>query len=169
LRFPRRADVEAFTRGQDSFDVLRGAHVIGTARAEKHAFLRDLGADELIDYTEVDFTTVIRDVDVVFDLVGDGYAARSLDTLKPGGLLIDAVGGEQELTVPEVEACGLRFARFYVSPSGKDLISELVEAGALRVLLDQVLPLEQAAKAHELSETNRVSGKIVLATLTKEP
>jgi NADPH:quinone reductase-like Zn-dependent oxidoreductase len=81
----------------------RGAHVIGTARAEKHAFLRDLGADELIDYTEVDFTTVIRDVDVVFDLVGDGYAARSLDTLKPGGLLIDAVGGEQELTVPEVE------------------------------------------------------------------
>jgi NADPH:quinone reductase-like Zn-dependent oxidoreductase len=149
----------------------RGAHVIGTARAEKHAFLRDLGADELIDYTEVDFTTVIRDVDVVFDLVGDGYAARSLDTLKPGGLLIDAVGGEQELTVPEVEARGLRFARFYVSPSGKDLeqISELVEAGALRVLLDQVLPLEQAAKAHELSETNRVSGKIVLATLTKEP
>jgi NADPH:quinone reductase-like Zn-dependent oxidoreductase len=58
----------------------------------------------------------------------------------------------------------------YVSPSGKDLgqITELVEAGALRVLLDQVLPLEQAAKAHELSETNRVSGKIVLATLTKD-
>jgi NADPH:quinone reductase-like Zn-dependent oxidoreductase len=142
----------------------RGATVIGTARAAKHAFLRDLGADELIDYTAVDFAEAARDIDVVFDLVGEGYAARSLDTLEPGGLLIDAVGGEQELTKAEVEARGFRFTRFYVSPSGKDLeqITELIESGALKVFIDQVLPLEQAAKAHELSESQRVSGKIVL-------
>jgi NADPH:quinone reductase-like Zn-dependent oxidoreductase len=139
----------------------RGAHVIGTARAEKHAFLHDLGADELIDYTAVDFAAVVRDVDVVFDLVGNDYAARSLDTLRPGGLLIDALGSEQDLA----DAKGFRIVRFYVGPSGKDLeqVAELVEAGSLRVVVDQVLPLDQVVKAHELSETQRVSGKIVLS------
>ena len=59
---------------------------------------------------------------------------------------------------------GFQFLRFYVSQSGKDLekITELVETGALSVVIDQVLPLEQAAKAHELIESQRVSGKIVL-------
>lgn len=138
----------------------RGAHVIGTARAEKHAFLRDLGADELIDYTAIDFAEAVSEVDVVFDLVGHGYAARSLATLKPGGLLINASGSEDELT----EADGFRIVRFHVSPSGNDLeqLTELVEAGKLRVSVDQVLPLEQVAKAHELSETQRTTGKIVL-------
>jgi NADPH:quinone reductase-like Zn-dependent oxidoreductase len=140
----------------------RGAAALGTARAEKHAFLRELGADELIDYTAVDFAEVARDIDVVFDLVG--YGERSLGTLKPGGLLIDAVGGAQELAPEDVEARGFEFTRFYVSPSGKDLekITELVESGRLTVLVDQVLPWEQVAKAHELSESQRVSGKIVL-------
>jgi 2-desacetyl-2-hydroxyethyl bacteriochlorophyllide A dehydrogenase len=141
----------------------RGAHVIGTARAEKHTFLHDLGADELIDYTAVDFAAVVRDVDVVFDLVGNGYAARSLETLKPGGLLIDATGSEQELA----DANGFRIVRFYVSSSGEDLeqLTELVEAGKLRVFVDQVLPLDQVANAHDLSETQQVSGKIVLSVL----
>jgi NADPH:quinone reductase-like Zn-dependent oxidoreductase len=142
----------------------RGAIVIGTARAAKHAFLRDLGADELVDYTAVDFAEAVSDVDVVLDLVGEGYAARSLKTLKPGGLLIDAVGGAQELDQADVEAQGFEFVRFYVSQSGNDLekITELVETGALSVVIDHVLPLEQAAKAHELIESQRVSGKIVL-------
>jgi NADPH:quinone reductase-like Zn-dependent oxidoreductase len=140
----------------------RGATVVGTARAEKHAFLRELGVDELIDYTTVDFAEVARDIDVVLDLVG--YGERSLGTLKPGGLLIDAVGGGEEVASGDVEARGFEFTRFHVSPSGKDLekITELVESGQLTVLIDQVLPLEQVAKAHELSESQRVSGKIVL-------
>jgi NADPH:quinone reductase-like Zn-dependent oxidoreductase len=134
----------------------RGAHVIGTARAENHSFLRELGADELVDYTAVDFTRAVRDVDVVYDLVGGDYGSRSLEVLTPDGVLLDAVGNDA--------SADARNRRFYVTPSGDDLrqIGELVDAGRLRVHVAQVLPLEDAVKAHELSETGRVRGKIVL-------
>ncbi|TVT16476.1 NADP-dependent oxidoreductase, partial [Amycolatopsis rhizosphaerae] len=134
----------------------RGAYVLGTARAENHEFLRELGADELIDYTATDFAEVVRDVDVAYDLIGGEYGRRSLATLKPEGILLDAVGDDAEGDP--------RYHRFYVSPSGPDLVSvnELVEAGRLSVHVERTFPLEQAALAHELSETGRVRGKIVL-------
>src|SRR6185369_156919 len=65
-----------------------GAHVIGTASASKHEVLRELGADELIDYREQDFERAARDVDVVIDAIGGDYTARSLRTLRPGGILV---------------------------------------------------------------------------------
>nr|BFE85271.1 NADP-dependent oxidoreductase [Planobispora longispora] len=71
----------------------RGAYVIGTARADNHAFLRDLGADRLIDYTTADFVAEAGPVDVVFDLMGGEYGERSAAALKPGGLLVGALGG----------------------------------------------------------------------------
>ncbi|HWE91785.1 MAG TPA: NADP-dependent oxidoreductase, partial [Pseudonocardiaceae bacterium] len=70
----------------------RGAYVLGTARAANHDFLRGLGADELIDYSTVDFGTTVRDVNVVLDLIGGEYGSRSLPTLKPDGRLVDVVG-----------------------------------------------------------------------------
>ena len=70
----------------------RGAHVTGTARMAKHEFLRTLGADEVIDYTTVDFSAAVRDIDVVLDPIGGDYGPRSLDTLRPGGTLIDVRG-----------------------------------------------------------------------------
>ncbi|WP_328466004.1 zinc-binding dehydrogenase [Streptomyces sp. NBC_00448] len=62
-----------------------GAHVLATARAVKHPFLRELGADELVDYTRSDFAG-LRDVDVVLDTISNDYGPRSLATLKPGGI-----------------------------------------------------------------------------------
>ncbi|ARH89786.1 NADP-dependent oxidoreductase [Streptomyces sp. MOE7] len=144
----------------------RGAYVIGTARESKHAFLRDLGADELIDYTTTDFAAAVRDVDVVLDPISGDYGPRSLDTLAPGGILIDVRGtGPDRAAVREqAEARGVRFVEFGFTPSGIDLesVTNLVERGSLRVAVDHVLPLEDVAKAHELSETNRMKGKIVL-------
>lgn len=147
----------------------RGAHVTGTARSSNHAFLRGLGADQLIDYTAADFAATVADVDVVLDTIGGDYGPRSLDTLAPGGMLIDVTGStgsqaHRDIVRQQVAARGLRFAEFSFTPSGADLdaIAALVEQGSLRVVVDQSLPLEQAAKAHELSETNRAVGKIVL-------
>ncbi|WP_410655277.1 NADP-dependent oxidoreductase [Amycolatopsis sp. lyj-112] len=143
----------------------RGAYVIGTAREAKHAFLRDLGTDELLDYTTSDFTKS-QVVDVVLDPISGDYGPRSLDTLEPGGALIDIVGHGPDRTEVrrKAEELGLRFDEFYVSPSGTDLaeIATLADAGSLRVSIAEVLPLEQAAKAHELSESGRVQGKLVL-------
>jgi NADPH:quinone reductase-like Zn-dependent oxidoreductase len=141
----------------------RGAHVIGTARAAKHAFLRGLGADELVDYTVEDFAEAVRDVDVVLDPIAGDYGARSLRTLKPGGLLIDVRGTGPDRTEVRrlADERGLRFVEFGFTPSGADLAE--VAAGGVRAVVDEVLPLEDAAKAHALSETGRVAGKIVLA------
>ncbi|CAM5457061.1 NADP-dependent oxidoreductase [Streptomyces abikoensis] len=143
----------------------RGAHVTGTSRAVNHAFLRDLGADELIDYTTTDFTTV-RKVDVVLDTISNDYGPRSLRTLTPGGILIDVVGVGIDRTAvkAQAEAAGLRFVEFYLEPSPADLegLAALAGQGALRPLVEETLPLSDAAKAHELSETGHVRGKLVL-------
>jgi NADPH:quinone reductase-like Zn-dependent oxidoreductase len=61
----------------------RGAHVVGTARADKHDFLRSIGADEVVDYTRVDFAEHVRDIDVALDGVGGDYPLRSLRTMRP--------------------------------------------------------------------------------------
>ncbi|MGW4327056.1 NADP-dependent oxidoreductase [Nocardia sp. NPDC004573] len=134
----------------------RGAYVIGTARAVNHEYLRELGADEVIDYTATDFAAAVRDVDIVLDLVGGAYGSRSLAVLRPDGRLIDTQGSDAEADP--------RYERFYVEPSGASLreITTMVERGRLRVTIDRILPLPEAAKAHELSEAGRVRGKIVL-------
>ncbi|MCF3100509.1 NADP-dependent oxidoreductase [Streptomyces roseoverticillatus] len=143
----------------------RGAHVTGTARAVNHEFLRGLGVDELIDYTVTDFTTV-RKVDVVLDTISYDYGPRSLRTLTPGGILIDVVGVGVDRTAvkAQAEAAGLRFVEFYLEPTQADLagLAGLVSDGSLRPYIQETLPLTDMAKAHELSESGRVRGKIVL-------
>jgi NADPH:quinone reductase-like Zn-dependent oxidoreductase len=144
-----------------------GAHVIGTARAAKHAWLRELGADELIDYTTTRFEDAVRDVDVVIDLVGDEHDAtstRSLDVLRPGGLLIPVPSGASPDLLRDAEARGLRARPFLVEPDGAALsrIAQLVDDGQIAIEVEEVLPLEEAAKAHERLAEGRTKGKLVL-------
>ncbi|MFC5149153.1 NADP-dependent oxidoreductase [Streptomyces aureoversilis] len=141
----------------------RGAYVIGTASAGKHDFLRGLGADELIDYREQDFAEELGDLDAVVESISGDYPARSLRTLRPGGILVSLL----PLTEPvlaEARERGIRAVRMMVEPdlAGLRSISELVETGRLRTEIAAVLPLAEAGKAHELGETGRTSGKIVL-------
>ncbi|MFI6581189.1 NADP-dependent oxidoreductase [Embleya sp. NPDC050493] len=145
----------------------RGAYVIGTARAAKHELLRGLGADEAIDYTSVDFAEAVRDVDVVLDTIGGEYGPRSLRTLRPGGLVVSLASPAEVELVPVAEAAGLRAGFTIVEPDqgGLKEIAALAEAGLLRPVIDAVLPLEQAGKAHELGESGRTSGKIVLTVV----
>lgn len=140
-----------------------GAHVIGTARAANHDFLRGLGADELIDYTAADFRTAVAPVDTVLDLVGGSYGPRSLDVLRPGGLLIGASidpGTDERQAVDR----GLRYVWVTAEPSGQVLerITERIEEGRLRVTVQRTYPLAEAAAAHRAIEEKRTTGKIIL-------
>ncbi|WP_330250570.1 NADP-dependent oxidoreductase [Nocardia sp. NBC_00565] len=137
----------------------QGAYVIGTARAAKHEFLLALGADEVIDYTTVDFADAVRDIDVVLDTIGGDYGTRSLRVLRPGGHLVTLPGPDD---VPP--AADVQTGWIMVEPDSAGLraIAELVAAGRLRPELDTVLPLTDAAKAHTYGETGRTRGKIVL-------
>ncbi|WP_405712624.1 NADP-dependent oxidoreductase [Streptomyces xanthophaeus] len=138
----------------------RGAYVIGTASAAKHDLLRELGADEVIDYRTTDFEDVVSDVDVVLDAIGGDCGQRSLKVLKPGGHLVTLPGPD---AIP-ADTRGVRASWIIVEPDLKGLeeIAALVEQGLLKPLVDTVLPLEQAAKAHEIGEQGRTTGKIVL-------
>ncbi|MFF8265961.1 NADP-dependent oxidoreductase [Streptomyces sp. NPDC016562] len=141
----------------------RGAYVIGTASAGKHDLLRGLGADEVIDYRTTDFEDAVKDVDVVIDAIGGDYGQRSLKVLKPGGHLITLPGPDGIPADPQ----GVHAAWVLVEPdlAGLQEIAALVEQGLLRPLVDTVLPLAQAAKAHEIGERGRTTGKIVLTVV----
>ncbi|MFI2436714.1 NADP-dependent oxidoreductase [Streptomyces sp. NPDC018693] len=142
----------------------RGAYVIGTASAAKHDFVTGLGADEVIDYTREDFAETVRDIDVVVDTIGGEYGPRSLRTLRPGGLVVSLASPEEAALAEAAEPLGLRAGFTIVEPDHGALkeITALIEAGRLRAVVDTVLPLEEAAKAHEIGERGRTAGKIVL-------
>ena len=143
---------------------VRGAHVIGTARSANHEFVRGLGADEVIDYTRTDFTTAARDVDVVIDTIGGDYGPRSLKTLRPGGIVVSLASPAEAHLADRARELGLRstFMITEADRAGLQEIASLAASHRLRVRVDTVLPLEQAAKAHEIGETGRTTGKIVL-------
>lgn len=141
-----------------------GAHVIGTASAAKHDFVRSLGADEVIDYRTADFASAARDIDVVIDTIGGEYGPRSLRTLRPGGMVV-SLASPAEARLAEVAAgSGLRAGFTIVEPdhAGLKALADLADAGTLRPHIAAVLPLADAARAHELGESGRTTGKLVL-------
>lgn len=143
-----------------------GAEVIGTASAAKHEFLRALGADQLVDYRTQDYTEVLRHapVDVVLETLGGGNAERSFGVLRQGGVLVTAVE-RLSTTLPKLaEQSGVRFAAVGVEPdaAGLEALTEMVEAGKLRVHLQQVFPLERLAEAHEVLAAGNVQGKLAI-------
>ncbi|MFD5791957.1 NADP-dependent oxidoreductase [Streptomyces diastatochromogenes] len=141
-----------------------GAYVIGTASAQKHDFLREIGVDEAIDYRSVDVTETVRDVDVVLDTLGGETSVRSLRVLRPGGVVVSILPVGDRDFYDEAERLGVRAVRMLVDAdrSGMRAIADLVEQGKLRATIAGTFPLADAAKAHELGDTGRTTGKLVL-------
>ena len=139
----------------------KGAHVIGTASGRNQAFLRELGVDEPINYEKVSFEDVVHDVDVVLDTLGGDTQNRSWKVLKKGGILVSIVAPP---SVDEAAKHGVRSVFFSAHPSSAQLseIAKLVDAGKLKPVVETVLPLSEARRAHELNETGHARGKIVL-------
>ncbi|MCD9586713.1 NADP-dependent oxidoreductase [Streptomyces sp. 8ZJF_21] len=143
-----------------------GAEVVATAREPRHAWLKELGADEVIDYTRQPFEDVTGDIDVVIDLIGtlDDTDARSVSVTRPGGLVVAIPGGVSERLATVAAQAGVRTSPFLVEPDATALhtIAGLVDSGAVRVEVERSFALEEAAEAHRLGETNRTRGKLVL-------
>ncbi|MET8723403.1 NADP-dependent oxidoreductase [Streptomyces misionensis] len=141
-----------------------GAHVIATAGGRKREFVEELGADEVIDHTVVDFTEAVRDVDVVLDTIGGDTVERSLDVLRPGGHLVTAVAEEDLALAARYEAAGMRFSGIAVDPDPVALrgLVGLVEQGRLRVHVQRTFPFERVADAHRLLDAGHLQGKLVL-------
>ena len=139
----------------------KGAHVIATASTKNQALLRHLGARETIDYTKQPFEDVAHKIDIVLDTIGGETQERSWKVLKEGGLLASIV---QPPDAEKAKKFSVRGAFVWSQPSGKKLaeISSLIDADHLKVVLDRIVPLSEARRAHELSQNGHVRGKIVL-------
>jgi NADPH:quinone reductase and related Zn-dependent oxidoreductases len=157
--------IHAAAGGVGSFAVQlakwKGAHVIGTASKRNQDVVRNLGADETIDYQTTRFEDVVHDADVVFDTIGGDTQKRSWKALKKGGILVSIVGSP---SAEEAAAHGVRQASVFVQPIAAQLteLANLVDSGKLRSIVETVLPLSEARRAHELSRTGHTRGKIVL-------
>lgn len=138
-----------------------GARVIATASARQHDFLRELGAEEVVDYATTRFEDVVHDVDVVFDMVGGDTLARSWQVAKAGGMIVSVVSPRPTQQSPRDD---VRFVWFIVEPNGEQLrqIGALLDAGQIRPIVAQVLPLAEARRAFEEAANGHARGKIVL-------
>lgn len=139
----------------------RGAKVIGTASASNGSFLKELGVDQVLDYKSVRFEEVAHDVDVVLDSIGGETLERSFKVVKPGGVIVSIVDDPSRFAAawPKV-----RGASILVKPDAQELaqIGALIDEGKIKPVVSATLPLSEARRAHEMSETGHTRGKIVL-------
>jgi NADPH:quinone reductase-like Zn-dependent oxidoreductase len=139
----------------------KGAYVIATASANNQQLLRDLGVDQPVDHAKQRFETVIKDIDVVLDTIGGDTQHRSWKVLKKAGVLVSTV---QPPDSDKAKKAGVRGLFVSCQPDGKQLtaIAALIDSGKIKVIVDRILPLSEARRAHELSQSDDVRGRIVL-------
>jgi NADPH:quinone reductase-like Zn-dependent oxidoreductase len=140
----------------------RGAHVTASVSSANVDFVRELGADEVIDYTQASFEERVDKVDMVYDTVGGEVMERSWQVLKPGGMLISAVGFPSLDTAQQwgVQAARVMFPKDL--PSILKQVTALVEAGQVRPYIRRLFPMQEAAQAHTMCESRHGRGRIVL-------
>lgn len=168
LKAGQKVLIHGATGGVGGFAVqlahARGIHVIGTASQRNQAYLKELGADEAIDYRAIRFDDVVRDVDAVFDTQGGDTQARSWKVLKRGGILVSIA---QPPSQAEAQKYGVRAAMAVNEMKVESLnaITQLVDSGQLKAVVDTVLPLSEARQAQELIQSGHTRGKIALRVI----
>lgn len=139
-----------------------GATVVATTSTANLALVKSLGADQVIDYKTQDFAALVKDCDVVLDTLGGATRTRSFSVLKPGGCLISVIAPGD--TSGQAEKLGVRSEVFFMWASGEQLaqIGALVEAGAIKPLVDRTFALDEVQQALDYSQSGRARGKIVI-------
>ena len=141
--------------------------MIGTGSARNRDFVLGLGADEYIDYTRRDVGAAASGVDVAFDTVGGETTQSLLAAVREGGILVTIAGAVREEAAREL---GVRAELLIMSPRSEQLtqIAGMVAAGHVRVEIAEVLPQSEIRRAHELSESGHIRGKIILEVGTQQ-
>jgi NADPH:quinone reductase-like Zn-dependent oxidoreductase len=137
-----------------------GARVITTASAANVPYLREIGADEVIDYNATDFTKAVSNVDAVFETVGDEVATQSFAVLKPGGRAAFIASGTKAPTPERTDVTALRPIASRDRPV-LERVAALYQAGVIRKPEVKLYDLSQAAEAHRVSEGRHLRGKLV--------
>jgi NADPH:quinone reductase-like Zn-dependent oxidoreductase len=138
-----------------------GARVITTASMANHSYVRSLGADQVIDYREQDFTKIVSNCDAVFDTVGGDVTTKSFAVLRPGGRLATIAAGGDAPASPRPDVTSLRPKVGRDRPH-LDRVGGLVAKGIVPLPAIVEYPLAEAAAAHRVSEARHLRGKLVL-------
>ena len=146
-------------RGLPAHDI--GAKVITTASAANAAWLREIGADQVIDYNTTDFTKAVSNCDAAFDTVGGDVAMRTFAVLKPGGRATFIGSGAQAPKPDRSDVTALRPA-VPRTRAHLERVADLVAKGAVRVPPITQFPLAKAAEALGVSAARHLKGKLVL-------
>jgi alcohol dehydrogenase len=141
--------------------LIHGGDVATTASDEGLDLVKQLGADEIIDYKTQNFTSLLKDFDAVFDTVGGDTYRRSFRVLKPGGAIVSMVEQPDEALAKERNiATTVQFTR--VTTENLEKVAELLDSGALTVHVDRTFPLAEAGEAQEYLYNGQHLGKVVL-------
>ncbi len=139
----------------------RGARVIATASAANQDLLKQIGVDQPIDYTTTKFENIVKDVDVVLNGVRGDSLTRSYGVVKKGGIIVSITGPPDPI---ELDKHGIRGTGMGAHPDAKILeeLAKLIDSKQITPIVSVVLPLADAAKAHEQIASTHTRGKIVL-------
>ena len=175
--------IHAGSGGVGSFAVqyakAKGAYVYTTTSTSNVKWVKELGADRVIDYKTEDYKSIAKDVDVVFDTLGKNYSLESFEVVKTGGIVVSVVGpldeasakmfGMADYKLPEelANASNEKNAEYkfiFMHPNGEHLneIKSLVEDGKIKPIIDKVYPFAESMQAFTHLSTGRAKGKIVI-------
>jgi len=137
------------------------AYVVGTTSGENVERVKSLGANEVIDYKKEDFRKRVKDFDMVFDTIGGETQENSWEVMHKGGTLVSTVGADES----KASKFGMIGKSFMVNSNGARLqqIAGLIDKGLLQIIIAKKFPLDEVKKAHELSQSGKVVGKIILS------
>ncbi|MGB6510099.1 MAG: NADP-dependent oxidoreductase [Xanthobacteraceae bacterium] len=143
------------------FAKARGAYVITTVSAPHINFVRSLGADEVIDYNAQRFEAVVKDIDLVYDLIAGETQERSFEVLKRGGILVSTL---TEPSQQQARAKGVRAMRYTCKENSGELeeIGRLIDEGKVKAKIARTYGLAEAATAQDYVEQGHTEGKVVL-------
>jgi NADPH:quinone reductase-like Zn-dependent oxidoreductase len=138
-----------------------GAQVATTVSEKDVSFVKELGADIVIDYHKQQFDKDLKDFDAVLDLVGGDATAKSIKVLKKGGILVSLAGRPDEALAQKsgVTAMGQMTV---TDTKHLDRLAELVDKGVIRIHIDKVFTIDRALEAFTYAENSHPRGKVVL-------
>lgn len=140
----------------------KGAYVATTCSTANVSFVKELGADHVVDYTKSDFSLELHNYDVVFDTVGGDIYRKSFKVLKQQKAVMISILEQPDHEL--AEAHGVRVGYLFMQPNGQQLaqIADLLQERRIKPVVTRVYPLEEVKKAHEVSESRHLRGKIML-------
>lgn len=144
-----------------------GAYVITTTSSKNASMVKQLGADEVIDYRKDCFEERVKDIHLVLDTIGGDTQFRSLQVIRPAGRLVTTLAADYE---KEAKSKNISLVSFVTETRPTDLkaIGEIIDAGQVKPVISRIFSLTDAAEAQKLSESGHARGKIILSVATQE-